>query len=81
MYSVIWKQVSDEFCATIKITSGFSAASDKFDAIGLIKIIQKGIFNVQSQQYFPVVVQMIMRIFYCVGQEKVSIVHEYYENI
>ena len=46
-------QVIDELCTTIKIIVGFSATADEFDAIGLLKLIQKAILNVQSQQYFP----------------------------
>ena len=37
-------------------------------------------FNVQSQQYFPVVFHMIKRRFYYKGQEKGSTVKEYYEK-
>ena len=74
MYSIIWGQFSDELCATVKIISGFSAAEDKFDAIGLLKLIQKAIFNVQGQKYFTAAFHMIKRIFYYRGKEKGSTV-------
>ena len=49
IYSIIWGQVIDELCATIKSISEFSAAAYKFDAFGLLKLIHKAMFNVQSQ--------------------------------
>ena len=80
MYYKIWGHVSDELCATVKIISGFSIAADKFDAIGLIKIIQKAMFNVQIQNYFPAAVHMVKRSCYNRLQEKGSTVQEYYEK-
>ena len=73
-------QVIDELCTTIKIIVGFSATADEFDAIGLLKLIQKAILNVQSQQYFPASVHLVKKGFYYRGQEKGSTVQEYYEN-
>ena len=61
-------QVIDELCTTIKIIVGFSAPEDEFDAIGLLKLIQKAILNVQSQKYFSAAVHMIKSIFYYRGQ-------------
>ena len=61
-------QVIDELCTTIKIIVGFSATAYEFDAIGLLKLIQKAILNVQSQQYFSTAVHMIKSIFYYRGQ-------------
>ena len=43
-------------------------------------IIQKDMFNVQNQRYFPAAVNMINKNFYYRGQEKVSTVQEYYEK-
>ena len=80
MYSDIWVQVSDELWATAKSIGGSSAAADKFDAVGLIKLIHKSMFNVQSRQYFPAAFHMIKRSFYYRVQEKGLIVQEYYEN-
>ena len=67
MYSIIWVHVSDELHATVEIISGFSAVADKSDNIGLIKLIHKAMFNVQSQQYFPEAVHIIKRRFYYRG--------------
>ena len=52
MYYIIWEQASDELCATVKSISGFFAAVYKFDAIIMLKIIQKAMFNAQGQIYF-----------------------------
>ena len=49
MYSIIWGQVSDELCATVKNISVFYAAANIFDDIGLLDITQKAMFNVQIQ--------------------------------
>ena len=80
MYSIIWGQVSGELRATVKSTSGLSAAVDKFYAIDLLKIIQKAMLNYKGQQHFTESVHMIKRSFYFKGQEKGSTVQEYYEN-
>ena len=72
MYYIILGQVSDELCTTVKSIIGFSAVADKFDAVGLLKLIQKDILNFQSQQYFPVSVHLVKRVFYYRGQEKGS---------
>ena len=68
MYSIIWGQLSDELCATVKSISGLSEGADTFDAIGVLKIIQKAMSNVQSQKYFPAEVHTIKRSFYFRGQ-------------
>ena len=54
-----------------------SLTADKFDVIGLLNLIQKDMFNVQSQKYFHASVHMIKRIFYYRGKEKGSTVQEY----
>ena len=64
MYYIICGKVIDELCTRVKCISGFSAAADKFEDIGLLKLIQKDMFNVQSQQYFPAAVHMIKMGFY-----------------
>ena len=76
MYYIIWGKVSDELCATVKSISGFSAIEDKFDAIGLLKLIQKDMLNVQSHQYFSTAVYIIKKRFYYRIQEKGSTVQE-----
>ena len=62
--SIIWGQVSDELRATVKSISVFYAAKGKFDAIGMLKIIQKAMLNVQIQKYFPAAVHSIEKRFY-----------------
>ena len=74
MYSSIWGQVSDELCATKKIISGFYSVADRFDATGILKLVQKAMLNVRSRKYFTAAVQMIKRIFYYMGQYKRSTV-------
>ena len=46
MYSIIWGNFTDGIWATFKSISGFSAKVDKFDAIGMLKLTQKAMFNV-----------------------------------
>ena len=74
IYSIIWGQVIDELCATIKSISGFSVVADKFYSIGLLNLIQKAMLNVQSRKYFPTVVHTIKMSFYYMVQEKGSTV-------
>ena len=80
MNSIIWGKVSDELRSTVKSISGFSSAVDKFDTIGMLKLIHKTMSNVQSRTYFTAAVHMVKRIFKYRVQEKVSTVKEYYER-
>ena len=70
MYSIIWGQVSDELCTTVKSISGFSDVENKLDAIGMLNLIQKAVSNVQSQQLLHAAVHIIKRRFYNRLQEK-----------
>ena len=64
MNSIIWGKVSDELRATVKSISGFSSAVDKFDTIGMLKLIHKTMSNVQSRTYFTAAVHMVNMNFY-----------------